>query len=110
MAFIAVFGAWYVLGNREIFGTDMLLSGFSSVVIISVIAFFSVRARHVYAGMLLSYIAQWGAVCIYLFTMMLSFPSPAQDSVIKVDMSLIIGAAAVWTGIVFIWRMCRHKV
>jgi len=110
MAFIAVFGAWYVLGNREIFGTDMLLSGFSSVVIISAIAFFSVRARHVYAGMLLSYIAQWGAVCIYLFTMMLSFPSPAQDSVIKVDMSLIIGAAAVWTGIVFIWRMCRHKV
>ena len=52
MAFIAVFGAWYVLGNREIFGTDMLLSGFSSVVIISAIAFFSVRARHVYAGML----------------------------------------------------------
>ena len=42
--------------------------------------------------------------------MMLSFPSPARDSVIKVDMSLIIGAAAVWTGIVFIWRMCRHKV
>lgn len=111
--FIVAFGAWYVLGGpEEMSAAGILLAGFSFVVIISAVSFFAVRARHVYAGMLLAYMAQWGAMCIYIVTMIAGIPSMAPNTVVvKGDMGeWIIGFAAVWTGIVFIWRICRHKV
>ena len=65
-------------GNREIFGTDMLLSGFSSVVIISAIAFFSRKSPDMYMRGCCCPILRSGGAVVYLFIyhdVKLSFPS-----------------------------------
>lgn len=110
ITFIAVFAGGYIFGENGTPMKGLLVSGASLAVILSAVSFFAARFRKVYLGMLFAYGAHWLAVCVYVFTMMADVSVPAQNISYAEANTLLILGAAVLTGVVFIWKMCRRKI